>query len=65
MGFDVVPRCLVGVLGGVRLVSVGKVGVMGGCLMIAGFVVLRGFGVMVGGHSVMVGGLMVMMRCLF
>lgn len=60
-----VPRCVIGVLGGMRLVPVGEVGMMGGCLMIASVMVLRGFGVMMGGHSVMVGGLTVMMRCLF
>lgn len=65
VGFDVVAGCLVGVLGRVRVVSVSEVGMMSGCVVVAGFVMLRGFRVMVGGHSMVVGGLAVMVRCLF
>lgn len=65
VGFDVVARGLFGVLGAVRLVSVGEVSVMCGGMMVAGIMVLRGFRVMVGGHSVVMGGLAMMMRCLF
>lgn len=60
-----VPCCLFSVFGSMGLMSVGKVGVMGGCVMIAGVVVLGGFGMMMGGHSVMMSGLTMMVRCLF
>lgn len=65
VGFDVVARCLFGVLGGVGLVTVGQVGVMGGRVRVAGFMVFRGLGVMMSGHSVVMGGLTMMIRCLF
>jgi len=65
VGFDVVAGGLFGVLGGVRLVAIGEVGVMSGGLMVAGFMLLCGFRVMVGGHTMMMGGLTMMIRCLF
>ncbi len=62
--FEVVPRGVIRVLGGMRVVRVRDVSVVCRLVVVAGFMMLRCFGVVMGGHSVMVGCLFVMMRCL-
>ena len=64
MHFRVVPRGVLGVFGRVQMVCVRQVGVVRSRLVIAGFVMLRCFGVVVSSLRVMVGCLGVMLRCL-
>ena len=55
--FDVMFGRLLGVLGGLNRVSMGDVGVVGGCFMVA-------FGVVLGGFAVVARSVLVMFRCL-
>jgi hypothetical protein len=54
--FDVVLGGFGGVMGGVYLMAVGRVGVVCGCFVVASFVMLRGGAVMSRGVFMMLGG---------
>jgi hypothetical protein len=56
---------VLGVLGGVNMMRMREVGMMSGLLVVAGFVMLRSFGVVMGGHAMVVSRLAVFMHCLF
>jgi hypothetical protein len=60
---DMLLGCMFRMVIGVGIVSVGHVRVMGRFLVVAGFVMLCGFGVVVCGLRVVMGGLFVVMRC--
>jgi hypothetical protein len=62
--FQVVPRRVIRMLGGMDLMRMRQMGVMGGLVVIAGLMVLCCFCVVMGGHSMMVGRSLVMIRCL-
>jgi hypothetical protein len=57
--FRVLARGVLRMTAGMQLMSVGKVRVMRGLLVIAGFVVLRSFSVVVGSLGVVMSGLAV------
>lgn len=52
------------VFGGVRLMRVRQLRVMSSLMVVAGIVVFRGLGVVMGGHTVMMRRLAVFVRCL-
>lgn len=57
-------RRVLGVFGGVKMMRVREVRVMRGLLVVAGFVMLRGFRVVMRGHAVMMGCLAMFVHCL-
>jgi branched-subunit amino acid permease len=61
--FNVVLGCVLGMLGSMNVVAMREVGVVGGLFVVASFVMLGSFGVMVCGVLVVLRCLRVMMGC--
>jgi hypothetical protein len=61
--FGVLPGRVLGMVGCMQMVSMGSVRVMGGLFMVARFMVLRRFGVVMGRLRMVMGSLGVVLRC--